>query len=190
MKHAFYNARAPAAHSSVAARPRPWRTRVQRVFTEITQSRYTRMRIVTLLAFVTHLHYRRRLNPLETSSSSGPLQRCKETQSDGATAMGMGGHALQLRGPNCDVEGSAARFRCPQIIQMYVDPTLIGLDSSLIRPIDIGTLLCTTIIRTFSGVRKASAQYRHAKERGTGVRVHVLQPRGPSCDVEVRVLQI
>jgi hypothetical protein len=145
---------------------------VQRcVQTEITQSRCTRTRITTLLAFVAHLHYRRRLDSLQISSSSGPLQRCEETQSDDATAMGMGGHALQPRGPNCDVEGSAACFRCPQIIQMYVDPALIGLDSSLIRTTDIGTLLCTTIIRTSSGARRVSAQHRHAKERGSGVHV-------------------
>ncbi|KAJ7802723.1 hypothetical protein B0H13DRAFT_2389397 [Mycena leptocephala] len=54
------------------------------------------------------------------------LQRREETQSVGATAMGMGGRVLQPRGQSCALGGSAGRFKCAQIIQHIIIPTSNG----------------------------------------------------------------
>ncbi|KAJ7891119.1 hypothetical protein B0H13DRAFT_2530158 [Mycena leptocephala] len=150
-----------AAHSSVAPRPRPRWTRVQR----------------------------RRLNPLQIIiiQTAAAVRGDSERQRKKRRAATRNMFAFSNGGPEQRTSGSGACVRCAQIAQ-FAAYTLIDLDSSLIPTTDIGTLLCTTIIRTFSGARRASTQHRHAKERGTGVRVHVLQPRGPElrCRVTTR----
>ncbi|KAJ7922704.1 hypothetical protein B0H13DRAFT_2655564 [Mycena leptocephala] len=93
----------------------------------------------------------------------------------GATAMGMGGRALQLRGRSCALEGSMGRFKCAQ----YREPPFWTSSSSRPPVISGAFVLDISIVGASSGVRRATAQHRHAKERGSGVCVRVLQPRGP-----------